>query len=129
MNVKQTGFTLVEAIVVVAIIGIIATIAWPMFEAQSDKSRRTDGIAGLLIASNEMEKCYSDNAVYTGCTINGTSPKAFYNITSVINADDYTLTATPVTADPDCKTLTINHLGIKGRTTDTGTSLQRCWAS
>ena len=127
MNVKQTGFTLIEAVVVIAILGIIATIAWPLFEAQSDRSRRTDGIGGLITAANEMEKCYSDSATYTGCTIAATSPKGFYNITSVINADDYTLTAAPITADPDCKTLTLNHLGVKGHTTDTSAPLQRCW--
>lgn len=131
MNTKQTGFTLVEAMITVAIIGIIATIAWPMFEAQSTKNRRTDGIAGLLSANNEMEKCYSDQSSYTGCSANGTSPKGFYTITTnVTDSETYTLTAAPKAEfpDPSCGNLTINNLGVKGHNTTDGTPLKRCWA-
>jgi type IV pilus assembly protein PilE len=127
VNVKQSGFTLIEAVIVMAILGILAMIAWPMYEEQSQKSRRTDGVAALITAANEMEKCYSDNATYTGCDVDGTSSQGHYEITSVINADDYTLTATPVVADPSCGALTLNHLGVKGHNTTDNTPLQRCW--
>ena len=131
MRTKQAGFTIIEAMITVAIIGIIATIAWPMFEAQSTKNRRTDGITGLLAASNEMEKCYSSQSSYTGCDADGNSPQGFYTITTdVPDAETYTLTATPLPEfpDPSCGVLTINNLGIKTRTTTDDSPLRRCWA-
>ena len=129
---KQHGFTLIEAMITVAVIVILATIAWPLYEEQSAKNRRTDGIGALITASNDMEKCYSDQATFTGCTVSATSPQGYYTISvNIPDADSYTLTATPKAEypDPTCTTLTLNNLGVKGFTSsDANTTVQRCWS-
>jgi type IV pilus assembly protein PilE len=118
----------VEAIITVAIIGIIAAIAWPTFEAQSKRSKRTDAVKGLTIAVTELERCQSDSGSYTGCSISTTSPDEHYTIVAVTNSYDFALTASQnVYSDEDCVTLTLNHLGQKGFTGSAPT-IKRCWA-
>ena len=124
---RNAGFTLIEAMVAVVIIGIIATIAWPMFDAQRQRSKRTDAARGLTLAAIEMERCASDLGVYTDCDITAASPESYYNITAATTSDTFGLTATPVTTDADCATMTLNHLGQKGYTGDAPT-IKRCWA-
>lgn len=133
MIVKQKGFTLIEAVVVTAIIGIIAAVAWPLFQEQSIKSKRSDGVAAILIASSELERYYSDNATYVmtdaECdTLTTSSKEGFYTITGckAATAEAYTLTATAGFTDAECVTLTYSSLGKKSYT-GTAPSSQRCW--
>jgi len=128
---RQTGFTLIEVMVVVAIISIIATIAWPSFERQIKANKRKDGIKALTIASNAMERCRTDNGSYNNCdtTIKASSPEGRYNVKATITGggDGYTLTATNnVNDDADCVTLTLNNLGQKS-STGNYTNPHGCW--
>lgn len=61
---RQHGFTLTEVIVTVAIIGILAMIAWPLFESQSAKGRRTDAAVALTNARQALIAFRSDNGGY-----------------------------------------------------------------
>ena len=93
---KERGFTLVEVIVVVAIVGIIAAIAFPIYTQQTLKGYRSDAVFALSTASSDMEKCYTNTGAYNdaACDPDGPSPQGKYAITSVLAAETYTLTAT-----------------------------------
>jgi len=148
---KQNGFTLVELLVVVAIIGILASIAYPSYQDSVLKSRRKDAEGALLGFSNAMERHFTESNSYcdagsTGansCGVAGTldtgpstifatkSPVSgsatYYNLTiSAVTDMSYTLSAVPAggQASDSCGTLTIQHTGGKGVSSST---VAQCW--
>lgn len=138
------GFTLIEVMIVVAIMGIITIAAWPSYDRYQVKNRRAEGISGLLIKRAELEKCFvnyagSANEGYDGgkcATATTNTPKGHYAIAVTnLGAETYTLTATPQGAqvDPECTVLTLTHSGVKGFTNtnvapDPIGTLGRCWS-
>lgn len=99
---RQQGFTLIEMLIVVAIISIVAGIAYPSYTRYVERSLRTDAHAGLLQAASEMERCYSRQYNYTGCAITTTSPDGNYAITAAAgdsNDGGFILTATTTQTD------------------------------
>ena len=59
------GFTLIELMIVVAVVGILAAIAYPSYRDQVQKTRRSEGQALLLEVAGHMERHYYDNGAYT----------------------------------------------------------------
>ena len=131
---KQTkkGFTLVELMIVVAIIGILAAVAYPSYTGYVKKANRADAIDSLLSLAGRMEEFYMNTDSYAGATVGvaGTvgsdqTSEGLYTLSiPAATAFAYTITATPVAADPECTTFTLNQLGQKGAT---GTSAATCW--
>lgn len=142
---KNNGFTLIEVMIVVAIMGLITVAAWPSYDRYQVKNRRADGISALLQNRALLEKCYVNFAeadpanlgyLNNNCSATTASLKGHYAI-AITNraADTYTLTATPQGAqvDPECTVLTLSHLGVKGFTNtnvapDPIGTLRRCWS-
>lgn len=62
---KQSGFTLIEMMIVVAIAGILAAISYPSYRDYVERAGRADGKAKLLEIMQAQERFYSQNQTYT----------------------------------------------------------------
>jgi type IV pilus assembly protein PilE len=133
MMLKQRGFTLIEVMITIAILGIIVAVAIPNYRDHVRKTRRADGRGALYDAAQRLERCNTVNGSYNhaNCGANvfsADSPEGYYGIAlTAISASTFTLTATPqgVQADDaaDCPTLTLDSTGAKTPDPDTN----RCW--
>ncbi|AXV65757.1 type IV pilin protein [Pseudoalteromonas lipolytica] len=132
---KVKGFTLIELMITVAILGIIASIALPSYFEHVKRTARTEAITALLDAANKQEQFFVDNRQYTTTLANlgvsATTENNFYKISVVVDNDAGTFAFTaipaagPVLQDGECATLTISDTGLK---TSTGSaSASTCW--
>lgn len=135
MNRKLYGFTLIELMIVVAIVGILAAVAYPAYQRQVLKSRRADATGALLGLAGGMERYFTENGTYVGATAAGVyfdhSPidggTTAYNLSvSASTATTYTLNAAPtsIQSDDQCGTLSIDNTGAKGVSDST---VAECW--
>ncbi|MCP4488312.1 MAG: prepilin-type N-terminal cleavage/methylation domain-containing protein [Gammaproteobacteria bacterium] len=122
MNKKLQGFTLIELMVVAAIIAILASLAMAYYGDNVISARRTDGRSALLSNAASLEKCKATYGAYdnTACSITTSSPDGYYTITvERPNATTFTLTASTAgaqEADADCATMTLASTGLQGGT-------------
>ena len=128
----HSGFSLIELLVTVALVGILAMLAMPWYGSHVQKVRRSDGKVALMEAAQCMERFSTMNTTYTGATIGPgagdtirhQSPQGYYRLAFKAGEPTlrtYVLQAIPQgahAADP-CGTLTLDQAG--------GTSPPNCW--
>jgi type IV pilus assembly protein PilE len=69
MKVHSKGFTLIELVIALTVLGILAAIAYPSYQNQVAKSRRGDAQAALMAFANAMERYYTQNNTYAGAAV------------------------------------------------------------
>jgi type IV pilus assembly protein PilE len=124
---RSKGMTLIELMITVAVVGILATIAYPSYQNQIRRSNRSDAITALTAMANAQERFYLANNTYATTTpplgfpaAPGNSQRGFYTLT-VASPDfttRFTVTAAAVAGGPQagdtaCTPLTLNSTGIK----------------
>lgn len=124
---KALGVTLIELMVVVAIIGIIAAFAYPAYQTHVENTRRADGHSALMQAAQRLERCYTQDQVYDHCNVNlDESDDGYYDLSnSTVNATTFTLQAAPQgpQAGDHCGWLRLEHTGAR----DAQGDVDDCW--
>jgi len=135
----QQGFTLIELMITVAIVGILAAVAYPSYIQYIVRANRSAAESFILSAANKQEQYSLDARQYaTTMTLLGfasipTEVSKNYNVTiaadNTVAPPTYVITATPtgnqLGQDTQCKNLTIDQVGTKG-ISGTGT-VASCW--
>ena len=152
MKKKSFGFTLIELMIAVAIVGILVAIAYPQYVEYVRKGKRAECRSALLLGAQKMEKFYSNNNQYpttlVAASISNNSNESSPNPTLALNAGascdiaivpgsvtppaaggtaaTFTLSATPRPpyTDSFCTSMTLNETSLKGKF---GSDPERCW--
>ncbi|NYZ69016.1 type IV pilin protein [Endozoicomonas sp. SM1973] len=127
MKKNKLGFSLVELLIVIAIIGILAAIGYPSYQEYVRQSMRADAQSALMQLANAMERYYTEQSpsTYEKATpqnllgtnqipIDQTNP--YYTLTiSDLTSTTYTLNAVPIADGPmnEQPTMSITHTGQK----------------
>ena len=136
MNLRYRGFSLVELMIVVAILSIVTAWGYGSYRDTVIKSRRSEGLGELLMIAGELERYYADQGTYAGAQLGNTanavhassSKNGYYNFSiTTASAVQFTITATPQGGqadDSNCGTFTLDSLGTRQAS---GSHGEDCW--
>lgn len=133
----QQGFTLIELMIVVAVIGIITAVALPSYQEHVVRTRRVAAAGCLLELAQFMERQYTTTMTYSGavlttpsCTNELAGSYTFAFATAEPTATTYIIDAAPAgaqTKDTKCATISVNQAGQKTSSGTLSSSDPICW--
>jgi type IV pilus assembly protein PilE len=136
---RQHGFTLIELMLVIIVIGVLLAIAIPNYAGYLERTRRSDARAALLEIASTQERIYFERNQYSNAIADVwnyreagvyVSAEGYYALTVAFPGDDpnrFTATATArgkQAGDADCVSFTIDETGLKAAT---GDDSDDCW--
>jgi type IV pilus assembly protein PilE len=138
---QQRGFSLMELMVAVTIIGIIVAIALPSYNSHMLNTRRTAATACVVEMAQFMERVYTTNMDYSrnnagvATVLPNSSCRndltAFYTLSLEPTAQTFILTATPIGAqekDTSCGVLTLDQAGVRTAAgSGAADKVRECW--
>ncbi|ABM62586.1 type IV pilin protein [Halorhodospira halophila] len=120
-RVRVAGFSLVELMIVLAILAILVAIAYPFYGQYKVQADRSDATATLLDTWMALERCFIQEMSYQACTdeVPELSERGLYELEIETDADGFRLTATPAPGSPQeadeaCTEFTLDHRGERG---------------
>lgn len=123
------GFSLFELLITLSILGILASVAYPIYTHAIIKTRRAEAKIALINLANRIEIYYLENnnsyaeASLSKLGSNEKTNRHLYHLSLSSTNNTYKLAATALFTDPECRRLLLNELGEK---TSVGDS-QSCW--
>ena len=132
------GFSLMELMITIAIMGVIIAVALPSYVSHIARGKRAEARGALLENANFLETHYTTRGFYSTARGNATAPAlpitqvpasgtAHYTLTATVTNTTYTLTATAVNsmAGDACGNFTLTHTGSQGVSGSLGVA--DCW--
>jgi len=131
-NTHNSGFTLVEIVVAVAIFSILLTMAITSYASFNVQSRRVDASHLLLLNAHRLQRCFTLEGVYNGsCVTRNESESGYYTLSasSQFTTSTFNLIAVPSAGssqenDSGCTSFSYDHTGRKSAT---GSDADSCW--
>jgi type IV pilus assembly protein PilE len=134
INTHKKGFTLIELMIVVAIVAILVALALPSFRDVIRKSRRADAMNAIINIQLAQERWRVNNSTYgtlVNLGINAASPEGHYTMSVTGNTfSNYTIVATAAggQASDKCGNFTLtNTAGVIAKTVSGSEAATRCW--
>ncbi len=130
MGRKEDGFMPVGLMIALAVLLIMATVAYPLYTGYTTKARRSDARVAVLQEASAQERFFTLSGRFSsGLLTNAVSRAGFYDLSVVATTTTFTVTVTPRAGeaqvnDAVCSSFSLDQTGVKGAA---GTDPHKCW--